>query len=139
MDLITDFLIRASYKRLYIDQPFERPYQTSLEQVKLFLDTPSSSHMASSNSSIHMLRWQEEESEVLGVLEDHDGTTLMCPFGKGNTPKRKRLRMHNHVEPINLPISSTYPITKDDRAEGLGDGWGTSNDQILQATKESKS
>ncbi|XBJ24477.1 hypothetical protein VPH35_002349 [Triticum aestivum] len=100
--------------------------------------------MASSNSSICFsddavedIRWQEEESEDLGVLEDHDGTTLMCPFGKGNTPKRKRLRMHNHVEPINLPISSTYPITKDDREEGLGDGWGTRNDQILQPTKES--
>lgn len=84
-----------------------------------------------------MLRWQEEESEDFGELEDHDGATPMRPFGKGNTPKPKRLRMHNHVEPINLPISSRYPVTKDDRKEGLGDGWGTSNDQILQATKES--
>ena len=76
--------------------------------------------MASSNSSIHMLRWQEEESEDFGELEDHDGATPMRPFGKGNTPKPKRLRMHNHVEPINLPISSRYPVTKDDRKEGLG-------------------
>ncbi|XBI51532.1 hypothetical protein VPH35_034034 [Triticum aestivum] len=94
--------------------------------------------MASSNSSIHMLRWQEEESEDFGELEDHDGATPIRPFGKGNTPKPKRLRMHNHVEPINLPISSTYPVTKHDRKEGLGDGWGTSNDQILQATKSNK-
>ena len=61
----------------------------------------------------------------------------MRPSAEGNTPKSKRLRMHNHVEPINLPISSRYPVRKDDRKEGLGDGWGTSNDQILQATKES--
>ena len=99
--------------------------------------------MASSNSSIRFsddavedIHWQEEESEDFGELEDHDGATPMRPFGKGNTPKPKRLRMHNHVEPINLPISSRYPVTKDDRKEGLGDGWGTSNDQILQATKE---
>ena len=83
--------------------------------------------MASSNSSIRFsddavedIRWQEEESEDLGVLEDHDGTTPMRPSAKGNTPKSKRLRMHNHVEPINLPISSRYPVTKDDRKEGLG-------------------
>jgi hypothetical protein len=45
--------------------------------------------------------------------------------------------MHNHVKPINLPISSTYPVTLDEMKEGLGDGWGSRNDLILQATKES--
>ncbi|XBJ16659.1 hypothetical protein VPH35_008240 [Triticum aestivum] len=100
--------------------------------------------MASSNSSFRFsddavddIRWQEEESEDLGVLEDDDGTTPMRPFAEGNTRKSKSLRMHNHVEPINLPISSSYPVRKDDRKEGLGDDWATTNDQILQATKES--
>ncbi|XBI76552.1 hypothetical protein VPH35_069772 [Triticum aestivum] len=100
--------------------------------------------MASSNSSIRFsddaiedIRWQEEESEDLGVLEDDDGTMLMRSFAKGNTRKSKSLRMNNHVEPINLPISISYPVRKDDRKEGLVDGWATTNDQILQATKES--
>ena len=82
--------------------------------------------MASSNSSIRFsddavedIRWQED----LGVLEDDDSTTPMRPFAQGNTPKSKCLRMHNHVEPINLPISISYPIRKDDRKEGLGTVW----------------
>ncbi|XBH88634.1 hypothetical protein VPH35_075898 [Triticum aestivum] len=85
--------------------------------------------MASSNSSI---RFSDDAIEDI----HHDGTTPMRPSAEGNTPKSKRLRMHNHVEPINLPISSRYPVRKDDRKEGLGDGWATRNDQILQATKE---
>ncbi|XBI94065.1 hypothetical protein VPH35_030777 [Triticum aestivum] len=77
--------------------------------------------MASSNSSIRFsddavedIRWQED----LGVLEDDDSTTPMRPFAQGNTPKSKCLRMHNHER-------------------RFGDGLATTNDQILQATKES--
>ncbi|KAF7032174.1 hypothetical protein CFC21_043383 [Triticum aestivum] len=85
----------------------------------------SNSSMRFSNDAVEDIRWQED----LGVLEDDDGTTPMLPFAEGNTPKSKCLRMHNHVE----PISSSYPVRK----ECLGDGWATTNDQILQATKES--